>query len=87
MKNLTYTKELGDEAEHLMLSTTTLTSSAGIMSILYKTLKKCIKSGDNDSVNRIYDILLKGTEHFKKLAKEQNIVPWNGVEVELIKGG
>lgn len=78
MKNLSYTKELGDEAERLMLSTTTLTSFAGTMAILYKSLKKCVKSDDNDSANRIYDIILKGTEHLKKLAKEQDVVPWDG---------
>lgn len=85
MKNPTFTKELGDEAEYLMLNTTTLASFAGVMSILYKSLKKCVKSDDNDSANRIYDILLKSTEHLKKLAKEQGIVPWDGVEVEPIK--
>ena len=78
MKNPTYTKEIGDETEGFISKCKTMRQISGVLAIFYGHLAQCLNSGDKDSTRRIYDIILKGTERLKILAKERNIEPWDG---------
>lgn len=76
--NPTCTKELADEAEELIINIDSLSHLIEMMVYLYQFMQKCLKFNDEDSTDRIYDIILKATERFKKLAEDQAIKAWDG---------
>ena len=78
MKSSTYTKELGDKTERLILQATTVLQISGVLAIIYGYLVECLRYGDKASIHRIYDIILKATKKLKILAKEEDIEPWDG---------
>ncbi len=82
MKNLTYTKELGDSIEGIILQARSVVEISHQMVALYEFMEGVLLEDDPESINRIYDIILKGTKLLKTLAEKRGIVAWDGTDVQ-----